>query len=77
MESWVWGVILAPIGALIIFDGIAFAVKLAIATLIPDCWIKRQILKERMSSNCSKNNKTVLDQAERHHKGWRDLFVTG
>ena len=76
MEPWQWGALLAPVGALIIFGGIALPIKWAIATMMPDCWLKRQILVERFKSRCSASNRVVIAQSERHPNGWRDLFKT-
>ena len=76
MASWQWGVLLAPVGALIIFGGIALPIKWAIATLMPESWLKRQILIERCKSKCSESTKRVLEQADRHPLGWRHFIPT-
>ena len=73
MDAWILGVFAAPLGALIIFGGIALPIKWAIATLMPDCWLKRQILVERCSSKCSESTRRVLEQAARHPRGYRDV----
>lgn len=74
MDSWILGALATPLGALIIFGGIALPIKWAIATLMPDCWLKRQILVERCRSKCSESNRCVLEQAARHPRGYRDLI---
>ena len=74
MESWQVGVLLAPVGALIIFGGIALPIKWAVATLMKDGWLKRQILVERFESKCSESNRRVLKQAASHPNGWRDCI---
>lgn len=63
MDAWVYGVILAPFGALIIFGGIALPIKMAIARWMPDGWLKRNLLAERWNSRCSRSNGRVLAQA--------------
>lgn len=73
MDAWQWGILLAPFGALVIFGGIALPIKWAIATLMPDGWLKRQILAERLKSKCSTSNIKVLQQAARYPNGWRDI----
>jgi len=65
------GVAFGPIFALIIFGVIALGIKLAIALYMPDCWLKRQLLKERIKTRYSDGNKKVLEQAARHTEGWR------
>lgn len=72
MSAWLWGVLLAPAGALLIFGGVALPIKWVIATLMPDGWLKRQILAERFKSKCSASNRAVIAQASRHPNGWRD-----
>lgn len=47
MEPWVWGLILKPFGALLIFGGIALPIRWAIHKLIPEGRIKTAILKPR------------------------------
>lgn len=71
MEMWMLGTLFAPLGALIIFGVIALSIKWAIATLMPDCALKRALLAERWKSKCSSANRRVLEQAARHTRGYR------
>ena len=57
------GAALGPIAALILFGVIALALKLCIARYMPDCWLKRQLLAERIKSAYSASNRRVLEQA--------------
>ena len=66
MDSWVYGVFAAPLFALIIFGGIALPIKWVIANYMPDCWLKKQLLAERLQSKCSTANRRILEQAARY-----------
>ncbi len=65
MDARQWGVLLAPLGSLILFGGIALGIKWLIATYMPDGWLKREILKERFPSKYSESNRRILEQAAR------------
>jgi hypothetical protein len=60
------GIFLAPVGALLIFGGVALPIKWLIATRMPDCWFKRELLRQRWESKCSSANRRVLEQAARY-----------
>ena len=47
MDAWMWGAILKPFGALVIFGCIALPIRLAIRRYMKDGWLKEQILKPR------------------------------
>jgi hypothetical protein len=47
MEPWVWGVILKPFGALIIFGGIALPIRWLINKKLPEGRLKHELLKHR------------------------------
>ena len=66
MKVWHFGILLAPLGALIIFGGIALPIKWLIASYMPDCWLKKQLLVERIESKCSSSNRRVLEKAARY-----------
>lgn len=57
------GPALAPLFALLIFGVFALGIKLAIARYMPDCWIKRQLLAERIKTPYSASNRRILDDA--------------
>lgn len=63
MSYSLFGAALGPIAGLILFGVIALAVKLCIARYMPDCWLKRQLLAERIKSTYSASNRRVLEQA--------------
>jgi hypothetical protein len=69
MDAHHWGVLLGPLFAMIVFGVIALGIKLAIARYLPDCWLKRALLKERIRSGYSESNRRVLDEAARHPGG--------
>lgn len=66
MDAWQLGIFFSPVAALIIFGGICLSLKWIIATYMPDCWFKRQLLAERWHSKCSSSNRRVIEQAARH-----------
>ena len=63
------GIALAPVGSLLLFGVIGLGIKWLIATYMPDCWLKRELLRERIKSKYSASNRRVLDQAVRHPRG--------
>lgn len=66
MESWLWGVLLAPVVAFVLFGGVAFSLKWLIATYMADSPLKRALLAERIKSAYSQSNRRVLRHAARH-----------
>lgn len=75
MEPWQWGILLAPLGALIIFGGIALPIKWLIASFMPDCWLKKNLLAERWHSKCSSANRRVLEQAARYTRNHSNRVI--
>lgn len=65
MNAHQWGVLLAPLGSLLLFGGIGLGIKWLIATRMPDCWLRRELLRERFPSKYSASNRRVLDRAAR------------
>lgn len=63
------GMLLGPLAALLLFGVVALGIKWLIATHMPDCWLKRQLLRERIRSKYSESNRRVLEQAVRHPRG--------
>jgi len=57
------GGLAAPLVSLILFGGLALGIKWIIATRMPDCWLKRQLLAERIKSKYSASNRRVLQKA--------------
>jgi len=57
-----WGVFFAPLVAFLLFGVIALAIKLAIALYLPDGWLKRALLKERIASRYSEANRRLLER---------------
>jgi hypothetical protein len=70
VERHYWAVILAPLAALGL-AALALAIKLAIARYMPDCWLKRALLKERVRSAYSESNRRVIEEAARRSLGKR------
>lgn len=70
------GVLLAPIAAAILFGVIGGGIRLAIARFIPDCWLKRQILAERIKTRYSRANDRIAQESATHPNGWRDCLKT-
>jgi len=53
MEAWQLGIVLKPLGALIIFGGICLPIRWAIHRWMPEGWLKHQILKHRFGKRDS------------------------
>ena len=68
------GIALAPLGAFILFGVIGLGVRLAIARYMPECWLKRQLLAERIKTKYSSANAKIEEQARTHPKGWRHFI---
>lgn len=66
--SWL-GIALGPLVSLLLFGVVALGIKWLIATYMPDCWLKRELLRERIKSKYSASNRRVLEQAIRHPRG--------
>lgn len=47
MEPYQWAILFKPFAALVIFGGIALPIRWAINKLLPDSWLKRELLKHR------------------------------
>lgn len=58
------GAAFAPLFALLLFGVFALAIKLAIARYMPDCWLKRQLLAERIKTAYSASNRRILEEAD-------------
>lgn len=65
MDAHGWGLFLGPLGSLLLFGVIGLGIKWLIATYMPDCWLRREILRERIPSKYSAANRKVLSQAIR------------
>ena len=57
------GIAAAPLMSLFLFGGVALGIKWLIATKMPDCWLKRQLLAERFQSKYSASNLRILQKA--------------
>ena len=57
------GVLAGPLVSLALFGGLALGIKWLIATKMPDCWLKRQLLAERFKSKYSASNLRILQKA--------------
>lgn len=60
------GVAFGPLFAMILFGVIALGIKLAIARYMPDCWLKRQLLAERIGTKYSAANGRIIQEAARY-----------
>lgn len=69
------GIALAPLGAFILFGVIGLGLRLAIARYMPECWLKRQLLAERIKTQYSAANRGIAEQAARHPSGYRDVIA--
>lgn len=66
------GVALAPLFAALVFGVIGGGLRLCIARYMPDCWLKRQLLIERIKTQYSAANGRIAQEAAAHPRGWRD-----
>ncbi len=57
------GVFFAPLLAALLFGVLGAGIRLAIAKYVPDCWIKRQLLKERIKTRYSAANEKIEHHA--------------
>lgn len=55
----VLGIAFGPLFAAFLFGVLGVGIRLAIARYIPDCWLKRQLLKERIKTRYSAANKRI------------------
>ena len=62
--SWIGGAFFGPLVALILFGVIAVAIKLLIAKM-PDCWLREQLLRERIKGRYSASNRRILEKCVR------------
>ena len=65
MSALNWGLLLGPLASLVLFGVIGLGIKWLIATYMPDCWLRREILRERIPSKYSASNRRVLEHARR------------
>jgi hypothetical protein len=68
------GVALGPLFAVFLFGVVGVGIRLAIARYMPDCWLKRQILAERIKSQYSRANSRIAEEAAAHPRGWRHFI---
>lgn len=66
--------LVAPLFAAFLFGVVGVGIRLAIARLMPDCWLKRQILAERFKTKYSRANGRIAEEAARHPRGYRDVI---
>lgn len=65
METHHISAFLAPIVAFLVFGVFCFWLKMLIAHYMPEGWLKRMLLKERIPSGVSEQNRRVLEHAQR------------
>lgn len=68
------GLALAPIAAAILFGVIGGGIRLFIARYMPESWLKRQLLAERIKTQYSAANQKIAEQAAAHPQGWRHFI---
>lgn len=59
------GAAFGPLLALFLFGFVALGIKLAIARYMPECWLKRQLLAERIKTAYSASNRRILEESAR------------
>jgi hypothetical protein len=59
----VLGIFFAPLFAALLFGVLGAGIRLFIAKYIPDSWLKRQLLKERIKTRYSAANKRIEEHA--------------
>lgn len=62
------GAAFGPLFALLLFGVFALGIKLAIARYMPDCWLKRQLLAERIHTAYSASNRRILEEAAKRSR---------
>ena len=62
MDSWQWGVVFGPLFSLFLFGFVAVGIKWLIATRMPDCWLRDQLLRERIKTKYSASHRRLLDK---------------
>lgn len=60
------GMVLAPLGAVLLFGVIGAGIRLAIARYMPDGWLKRQLLVERLKTQYSRANRRIAEESARY-----------
>lgn len=68
------GIALGPLFAAFIFGVVGLGIRLAIARYMPECWLKRQILKERIKTRYSAANDRIAEQSRLHPLGWKHFI---
>ena len=71
------GIALAPLGAFLLFGVLGLGLRLAIARYMPECWLKRQLLAERIKTQYSAANRRIAEQSAAHPQGWRHFVKWG
>ena len=67
-------VVVAPLFAAFIFGVVGGGLRLAIARYMPESWLKRQLLAERIKTQYSAANARIAQEAAAHPRGWRDCI---
>lgn len=70
------GLALGPLAAAFLFGVIGGGLRLAIARYMPDSWLKRQLLAERMKTQYSAANERIAQESAAHPHGWRHFLKT-
>ena len=68
------GLTLGPLAAALLFGVIGGGIRLAIARYMPECWLRRQLLIERIKTQYSAANRRIAEEAAAHPRGWRDCL---
>lgn len=68
------GLTLGPLAAALLFGVIGGGIRLAIARYMPECWLKRQLLIERIKTQYSAANRRIAEESAAHPRGWRDCL---
>lgn len=56
---WVLALALRPLAALFLFGVVALGIKWVIVRYMPECWLKKQLLTERLHSTLSASNRKI------------------
>ena len=68
------GLTLGPLAAALLFGVIGGGIRLAITRYMPECWLKRQLLIERIKTQYSAANRRIAEESAAHPRGWRDCI---